>query len=84
EKALYVHDVVGAHTANPVSGDFSVECQNPIRVEGGEFREPVRKAMLSGNLFDALRGIGGIGKGGRIVGNAILPCVRLKDMQVIG
>ena len=82
--ALYVHDVVGAHTANPVSGDFSVECQNPIRVEGGEFREPVRKAMLSGNLFDALREIGGIGKGGRIVGNAILPCVRLKDMQVIG
>jgi len=44
----------------------------------------VRKAMLSGNLFDALRGIGGIGAGARIVGNSILPCVRFKGMQVIG
>jgi PmbA protein len=84
ERALYVHDVVGAHTANPVSGDFSVECQNPIWVEGGGFQDPVRKAMLSGNLFDALRGIGGIGAGARIVGNSILPCVRFKGMQVIG
>jgi PmbA protein len=84
ERALSVHDVVGAHTANPVSGDFSVECQNPAWVEGGGFQEPVRKAMLSGNLFDALREIGGIAPGSRVVGNSILPCVRLRDMQVIG
>jgi len=84
DRALYVHDVVGAHTANPVSGDFSVECQNPIWVEGGGFQEPVRKAMLSGNFFDALREIGGIAAGSRIVGNAILPCIRLNNMQVIG
>lgn len=84
ERALYVHDVVGAHTANPVSGDFSVECQNPTWVEGGGFQEPVRKAMLSGNLFDALREIGGIADGSRIVGNTILPCVRFRGLQVIG
>jgi PmbA protein len=84
ERALYVHDVVGAHTANPVSGDFSVECQNPIWVEGGGFQEPVRKAMLSGNLFDALREIGGLAPGSRIVGNSILPCVRFRELQVIG
>jgi PmbA protein len=84
ERALYVHDVVGAHTANPVSGDFSVECQNPAWVEGGELREPVRKAMLSGNLFDALGEIGGIAPGSRVVGTSILPCVRFKGLQVIG
>ncbi|HMA04512.1 MAG TPA: metallopeptidase TldD-related protein, partial [Methanomicrobiales archaeon] len=84
ERALFVHDVVGAHTANPVSGDFSVECQNPIWVEDGGFQEPVRKAMLSGNFFDALREIGGIAPGSRIVGNSILPCVRFRGLQVIG
>jgi PmbA protein len=84
ERALYVHDVVGAHTANPVSGDFSVECQNPAWVEGGEIGAPVRKAMLSGNLFDALREIGGIAPGSRIVGHYILPCVRFRNLQVIG
>jgi hypothetical protein len=38
--------------------------------------EPVRKAMRSGNLFEALREIGGIAPGSRVVGNSILPCVR--------
>jgi PmbA protein len=84
ERALYVHDVVGAHTANPMSGDFSVECQNPVWMEDGALREPVRKAMIAGNLFDALAELGGIGKDSRIVGNAILPSVRLKQVQVIG
>jgi PmbA protein len=84
ERALYVHDVVGAHTANPMSGDFSVECQNPVWMEDGALREPVRKAMIAGNLFDALAELGGIGKDSRIVGNAILPSVRLKRVQVIG
>lgn len=84
ERGLYVHDVVGAHTANPMSGDFSVECQNPVWMEDGALREPVRKAMIAGNLFDTLAELGGIGKDSRIVGNAILPSVRLKRVQVIG
>ena len=50
----------GDEPADDEDGDFSVECQNPIWVEGGGFQDPVRKAMLSGNLFDALREIGGI------------------------
>jgi hypothetical protein len=40
--------------------------------------------MLTGNLFDALREIGGIARGSRVVGNSILPCVRFKGLQVIG
>jgi len=84
DRALYVHDVVGAHTANPMSGDFSVECQNPVWMEDGTPGEPVRKAMIAGNFFDALVDLGGIGTDIRIVGNAILPSLRLKDLQVIG
>ena len=84
DRALYVHDVVGAHTANPMSGDFSVECQNPAWMEDGILREPVRKAMIAGNFFDALADLGGIGPDSRMVGNAILPPLRLKNLQVIG
>jgi len=46
---LYVHSLVGAHTANPVNGDFSVECNNAF-LRG----KPVR-AMLYGNIYDALK-----------------------------
>ena len=84
ERALYVHDVVGAHTANPMSGDFSVECQNAAWMEGGTPGDPVRKAMIAGNFFDALSDLGGIGTDSRIVGNAIIPSLRLTNLQVIG
>ncbi len=68
EQAIYVHDVVGAHTANPMSGDFSVELSNPFVVNGGSFEYPVRKAMLSGNVFDMLKEIGGLGTEERCLG----------------
>jgi PmbA protein len=83
DQAIYVHDVVGAHTANPMSGDFSVELSNPFIVNGGSFEYPVRKAMLSGNVFDMLKEIGGLGKDDRCLGTSILPSIRLNKQQII-
>src|SRR5690606_16471053 len=40
ERAVWIHDVVGAHTANPFSGDFSVEISNPFWMEDGELTVP--------------------------------------------
>ncbi|WP_292519007.1 metallopeptidase TldD-related protein [Methanoculleus sp.] len=84
ERAVWIHDVVGAHTANPFSGDFSVEISNPFWVEGGDLVEPVRTAMLSGNVFEMLREIGGLGKDSRRVGRLTIPSIRLNNQQIIG
>ena len=84
ERALYIHDVVGAHTANPMSGDFSVECQNASWVEGGDFSDAVRKAMLAGNVFEMLHEIGGLGKESRVIGPLILPAIRLPGQRIVG
>jgi len=84
EPAIYIHDVVGAHTANQLTGDFSVEVSNPILVEGGEFGEPVRKAMYAGNVFEMLRETGGLGSENRVVGRMILPAIRLNKQHIIG
>jgi len=84
ERAIWVHDVVGAHTANPLSGDFSVELSNPFWMEGGELQEPIRTAMLAGNVFDMLADIGGLGDDTRIVGRVILPSIRFNKQQIIG
>ncbi len=84
ERALYVENLIGAHTANPMSGDFSVELTNPMWVEAGEYGEPVRKAMLAGNIFELLKDIGGLGKDTRILGSIRLPSIRLNSLHVIG
>ncbi|NLZ29316.1 MAG: TldD/PmbA family protein [Methanomicrobiales archaeon] len=84
ERAVWIHDVVGAHTANPFSGDFSVEISNPFWMEGGEQTEPIRTAMFAGNAFEMLQDIGGLGKDDRRVGRLILPSIRLNNQQIIG
>lgn len=83
DPALYIHDVVGAHTANPMSGDFSVELSNPFMARDGTFEYPVRKAMLSGNAFDMLHEVIRISPETRIVGSMILPSIRLKNQKII-
>jgi len=56
EEGYIVHSVMGAHTANPTSGDFSVTTSSILRVEGGEVIGSVRQAGLSGNMASALAG----------------------------
>lgn len=51
-----VHSVMGAHTANPTSGDFSVTTSTILRVEGGEVIGSLSQAGLSGNMAKALTG----------------------------
>jgi len=84
ERVVFVHNVVGAHTANPMSGEFSVELSNAFFIEGGEFQEPVRSAMLSGNIFDLHNGISGLSEKSRAIGSLILPSVRINKQRLIG
>ena len=84
ERAVYVHNVVGAHTANPMSGDFSVEISNPFWMEDGEFSEPIRGAMLSGNVFLMHEQIVGLSKESRAIGSYILPSVKFSNQRIIG
>jgi PmbA protein len=84
ERAVYVHGVIGAHTANPMSGDFSVEISNAFMMEGGEFGTPIRSAMLAGNVFTLHKEIGGLSKEVRQIGSLVLPSIRLPKQRVIG
>jgi PmbA protein len=83
-QAISVHSVVGAHTANPFSGDFSVEISNPFWIEDGEAIRPLRTAMLAGNVFEMLRDIEGFGTDDRRIGRLTLPSIRLNNQQIIG
>jgi PmbA protein len=84
ERVIYVNGVVGAHTANPMSGDFSVELSNAFWMEDGEFQAPIRSAMLAGNVFAMHKDIGGISDEMRQIGSMVLPSIRLQGQRVIG
>jgi PmbA protein len=84
QEGVIVNSVIGAHTANPISGDFSVEARNSFLIKSGELASPIKSMMISGNIFDVLQGIDGAGKDVRKVGNIITPTVRIPKMRVVG
>jgi len=54
EDGYIVHSVMGAHTANPTSGDFSVTTSTILKVVDGQIVGPIKQAGLSGNIAKAL------------------------------
>ena len=55
EDGWVVHSVMGAHTANPSSGDFSVTSSSILKVVNGEIIGALKQAGVSGNLPKAFR-----------------------------
>jgi PmbA protein len=84
ERVIYAHNVVGAHTANPMSGEFSVELSNAFWMENGEYENPIRSAMLSGNVFDMHKSVSGLSKESRAIGSLILPSIKITRQRIIG
>lgn len=83
-KGFIATDVLGAHTANPISGDFSVEANNAFLIENGEITKPVKKAMISGNIFNALANCKGLKSEIMQYGSFIIPKIMCKDLRVVG
>ncbi|VVB89064.1 Zinc metalloprotease TldD [uncultured archaeon] len=84
KEGVIVNSVIGAHTANPISGDFSVEARNSFLIKDGEITLPIKSMMISGNIFELLKNIDGAGKDVRRMGNVITPTVRVSGLKVIG
>lgn len=55
DEGLLVHDLMGVHTANTVSGDFSVTSTVLFRIRKGSVEGPVAPVSVAGNLHQALR-----------------------------
>lgn len=77
ERDLVVHGLMGAHTSNVVSGDFSVETKNAFH-KG----KPVKKLIIAGNIFELLKNITGYGKDFKQVSSILSPSVEFSDVKV--
>lgn len=59
-RGLYITDVLGLHTANPVTGDFSIGASG-FMVENGAGSYCVKGVTIAGNINDILSNVKGIG-----------------------
>jgi PmbA protein len=76
-------EFLGIHTADPVSGDFSVGASG-IRFEGGEEREPVRGFAVSGNVLSLLRDVVAVGDDFRWFGGTGCPSLAVSGIEIGG
>lgn len=83
-KGVLTTSVLGAHTANPISGDFSVEASNAFKIENGELTDPINKAMISGNIFEIMKKVEGLNSEIKQYGSYIIPKLLVHDLRVVG
>jgi len=72
---LIVHEILGSHTANPISGDFSVGASIFTSIKDGERTHPGKDAMISGNFPNLLNKIKGFGTDIKQTGGGLSPVV---------
>lgn len=68
--------------SNPISGTIALRAPWAYLVEGGRVRGRLEGVMLSGNVFEALKELGGVGSDATWIGAACLPSILLKEMSV--
>ncbi len=78
---LYVTEAMGVHTANPISGDFSVGVTG-LWIEKGEAAFPVKEAVLSGNVLDLFGRIEAVGDDLRFYGNIGAPSLIIFGVDI--
>jgi PmbA protein len=90
DEGVLVYEILGAHTSNPVSGDFSVNSSILFKIEKGEIAYSVKSAMLGGNFHECLNRISGIGDDYKLVSGGLtpisfhIPTIRFEGVRVTG
>jgi PmbA protein len=83
DQGFYVTEVLGMHTANPISGDFSVGAAG-IWINGGELAYPVRGVAIAGNILELFQGVEALGNDLRFYLGTGSPTIRFQPLMVSG
>jgi PmbA protein len=80
-KGIVVLGAMGVHTANPVSGDFSIGISG-LWIENGEVAYPVKEAIISGNVLELFRKVEAVGDDLKFYGSTGSPSLLIGDMDI--
>ena len=78
---ILVFEIMGMHTADPVSGEMSVGITG-VAIENGKLTHGIRGAMLSTNLLDLLSGIDVVADDLVFYGATAAPTFRVAELTV--
>ncbi|OPX86586.1 MAG: peptidase PmbA [Pelotomaculum sp. PtaB.Bin104] len=80
---IYITEVMGLHTANPISGDFSVGVAG-LWIENGMLTKPLRGMALGGNFINLLASVERVGDDLKFFGGKGAPTLLVSEMTVGG
>jgi PmbA protein len=84
DDGLMVSYLQGAHSSNPISGEFSVVATPSWRIKKGKVEYSTRGVMLAGNIFELLKNVSAVGNNERKMGQLISPWIVVENVRVIG
>jgi PmbA protein len=83
EKGFLVNEVMGMHTANPITGDFSVGITGFL-IKNGKKITPVKGLALAGNIITLFQNVLQIGSDLRFYGKVGAPTLLIESMEISG
>jgi PmbA protein len=82
-QGMVVEEVMGLHTVDPISGDFSLGCSGDW-IDRGEKVHPVKSIAIAGNLFELFRKVIGVGEDLKFFGGVGSPSLLVKELLISG
>jgi len=83
ERGLLITEVMGMHTANPITGDFSLGASG-LLIENGQITRPVKGIAIAGNLQEILMDIEAVGDDLTFFVGKGSPSLRIGAMSISG
>ncbi len=87
ERALYdgpvITELMGVHTVNPVTGEFSLGARG-YAVKSGVFHAPLKDITVAGNLFDLLMKVRATGRDQLLYGTIMTPSLLITQLKIAG
>jgi len=82
-EGFFIQSLMGVHTANPVTGDFSLGASGQW-IKTGALDHPVRGVAVSGNIFDLFYKVEAVGNELRWFGTVGTPYLLIGDLTLAG
>lgn len=83
QQGLLIEEVMGLHTVDPISGDFSLGCSGRW-IEKGERVHPVKSIAIAGNLYQLFQKVAGVGNDLRFFGKIGAPSLVIDHLEISG
>ena len=84
DDGLFVSYLQGAHSSNPVNGEFSVVATPAWKIRKGKIEHATHGVMLAGNIFELLKNVSVMANNERKMGQLVAPWLLVENVRVIG